>query len=66
MLLRKLHGNRPVYSIDFYNKRRRVSQVKQGRSLTDPEKETVDNCVRMDITAQSDGEWRSARRRDRG
>ena len=55
VLLRKLHGNRPVYSIDFYDKRRRVSQVKQGRSLTDPEKETVDNCVRMDITAQSDG-----------
>jgi hypothetical protein len=55
VLLRKLHGNRPVYSIDFYDKRRRVSQVKQGRSLTDPEKETVDQCVRMDITAQSDG-----------
>jgi hypothetical protein len=55
VLLRKLHGNRPVYSVDFYDKRRRVSQVKQGRSLIDPEKETVDHCVRMDITAQSDG-----------
>ena len=29
--------------------------MKQGRSLTDPEKETVDHCVRVDITAQSDG-----------
>ena len=55
VLLRKLHGNRAVFSVDFYDKRRRVSEVKQGRSLTDPEKETVDNCVRMDITAQSDG-----------
>ncbi len=55
VLLRKLHGNRPVFSVGLYDKRRRVSQVKQGKSLTDPEKETVDRCVRVDITAQSDG-----------
>ncbi len=55
VLLRKLHGNRPVYSVDFYDKRRRVSQVRQGKTLTDSEKETVDHCVRLDITAQSDG-----------
>ncbi len=55
VLLRKLHGNRPVYSVGLYDKRRRVSQVKQGKSLTDPEKETVDHCVRVDMTAQSDG-----------
>jgi hypothetical protein len=55
VLLRKLHGNRAVFSVDFYDKRRRVSQVKQGKTLTTPEKETVDDCVRMDITAQSDG-----------
>ena len=66
VLLRKLHGNRPVYSVGLYDKRRRVSQMKQGRSLTDRRRRRSTIAFGWTSPLSRMGWWRSARRRDRG
>jgi hypothetical protein len=55
VLLRKRHGEKQVYSFSFYDKRRRVADMRQGRSLLPAEEATVRNNVRFDITAHSLG-----------
>jgi len=51
----KRHGKKPVYSATFYNKVRRVAQMRQGKTLTRAELDTVHGHVRFDITAHSEG-----------
>jgi hypothetical protein len=55
VLLRKKHGEKQVLSVCFYDKRRRVADMRQGKSLLPAEMETVRDNVRFDITAHSLG-----------
>jgi hypothetical protein len=54
-MLVKRHGKRLVYSIVFYDKRERVAQMRQGKTLTLEEVDAVNSHVRLDITAHSEG-----------
>jgi hypothetical protein len=51
----KRHGSKTVYSALFYNKRKRVSQMQQGKTLMEVETDTIDNNVRFDMTAHPAG-----------
>jgi hypothetical protein len=53
--LQKHQGNKLQYSVSFYDKAVRVAQMRQGRSLTRFEAETVRSHVRLDVTIHSAG-----------
>jgi hypothetical protein len=55
VMLVKRHGKKLVYSIVFYDKRERVAQMRQGKTLTLEEVDAVHSHVRLDITAHSGG-----------
>jgi hypothetical protein len=55
VLLKKKHGEKPLFSLSLYDKRKRVADMRQGKSLLRPEQETILNNVRFDITAHSEG-----------
>jgi hypothetical protein len=55
LMLRKRHGKKPVFSLVFYDKRKRIADMKQGKTLVPAERSTVDNNIRFDITAHSEG-----------
>lgn len=55
VMLVKRHGKKPLYSIVFYDKRERVAQMHQGRTLTPEEVERVNSHIRLDITAHGPG-----------
>lgn len=66
VLLVKSHGDKPVYSPCFYNKQIRIADVRQGKTLSDAERRTIEQNVRFDMTAHSEGILaivRAARRR---
>jgi hypothetical protein len=51
VLFEKRYGRNPAWSADFYNKRARISQTKQGKTLGEYEETLIDNNVRFDMTA---------------
>jgi hypothetical protein len=55
VLLQKRHGKKLLFSCSFYNKNKRVTDMKQGKSLMPDEVMTVDGHVRFEYTAQSTG-----------
>ncbi len=55
VMLRKRHGKKQLFSIVFYDKRARVAQMHQGKTLTPVEQTTVDEHVRLDVTAHALG-----------
>jgi hypothetical protein len=55
VLLQKRQGNKLQYSLEFYDKAARVAQMRQGRSLTPVEANTVRRHVRFDVTVHSAG-----------
>ena len=50
-LLERLHGKNNAWSATAYNKRARVGQMRQGKTLDSDEEELIDNHVRFDMTA---------------
>jgi hypothetical protein len=50
-LLERRHGKNKAWSATAYNKRARVGQMRQGKSLDSDEEELIDNHVRFDMTA---------------
>jgi hypothetical protein len=52
VLLIKRQGNDIAWSVDFYDKRARVSQTKHGRTLGPDDATLIDTHVRIDVTAQ--------------
>jgi hypothetical protein len=55
LMLEKRHGNKSVFSIVPYDKVKRIADVRQGKTLTNVERSTVENNVRLDITSHSEG-----------
>jgi hypothetical protein len=55
VMLIKKHGKKSLFSLVFYDKRKRIAQMKQGRSLLPAEATTIRDNVRFDITAHSLG-----------
>jgi hypothetical protein len=55
VLLQKHQGNKLQYSLGFYDKRARVAQMRQGRSLTPVEGNTIRRHARFDVTVHSAG-----------
>ncbi len=55
VMMVKAHGNKPLFSLVFYDKRKRVADTKQGKSLSPEESATVRDNVRFDITLHSAG-----------
>ena len=51
----KRHERNPLYSPVFYDKRERVAQMHQGKTLTVEENQAIHNHVRFDVTAHSEG-----------
>lgn len=49
------HGKKLVVSVSFYDKRKRVAQMRQGKTLDDDEKGLVKENVRFDITIHKRG-----------
>jgi hypothetical protein len=50
VMLQKIQGTKILWSFVFYDKRVRVAQMRQGKSLTAVETTTVQQNVRFDIT----------------
>ncbi len=55
VMLEKRHGKNSVFSLVFYDKQKRVAQMRQGKTLTDPETALIQENVRFDITAHGPG-----------
>ncbi len=55
ILLRKMHGTKPLFSLVFYNKEVRLRQVRQRKGLPADETATVLENVRFDVTLHSEG-----------
>ncbi len=55
VLLKKKHGEKPLFSLNFYDKRKRIADMKQGKTLLPAEVATIRENVRFDITAHSEG-----------
>ncbi len=53
--LKKKHGNKPLWSLVFYDKQKRIADMKQGKTLAPAELATIRENVRFDITAHSEG-----------
>ncbi len=55
VLLKKKHGDKPLFSLRFYDKRKRIADMKQGKTLLPAKVATIRDNVRFDITAHSEG-----------
>jgi hypothetical protein len=55
VMLRKRHGKKTLFSLCFYDKRKRVADMRQGKSLLPAEAATIRENVRFDITAHGPG-----------
>jgi hypothetical protein len=55
VMLRKRHGKKTLFSLSFYDKRKRVADMRQGKSLLPAEDATIRENVRFDITAHGLG-----------
>jgi hypothetical protein len=55
LMLEKRHGNKSVFSIVPYDKVGRIADVRQGKTLDELERATIENNVRFDMTAHSEG-----------
>ena len=55
VMLIKRHGKKYVSSVVFYDKRERIAQMHQGKTLTVQEAEAIHGHVRIDITAHAEG-----------
>jgi hypothetical protein len=51
----KRHGKNCVFSITFYNKRKRTSHMRQGKTLSPVESDLIDKNVRLDMTIHGPG-----------
>jgi hypothetical protein len=51
----KRHGKKTLFSFCFYDKRKRVADMRQGKSLLPAEAATIRENVRFDITAHGLG-----------
>ena len=54
-MLQKRHGKKPAWSVVFYDKRARVAQMKQLKTLTEAEIAIISSSVRLDVTAHPSG-----------
>ena len=55
IVLQKRHGKKPAWSVVFYDKRARVAQMKQLKTLTEAEIAIISTSVRLDVTAHPPG-----------
>jgi hypothetical protein len=55
VLFEKRHGKNSVFSVSFYDKRKRVALMRQGKTLTAAETDLVANNVRVDMTLHGPG-----------
>jgi hypothetical protein len=55
VLFEKRHGKNSVFSVSFYDKRKRVALMRQGKTLTPVETDLVANNVRVDMTLHGPG-----------
>jgi len=55
VMLQKLHGKKVVASLVFYDKKRRVAQMRQGETLHPDEVDIVAKNVRFDMTLHGRG-----------
>jgi hypothetical protein len=55
VVLQKRHGKKPAWSVEFYDKRARVAQMKQLKTLTEAEIAIISSSVRLDVTAHPPG-----------
>ncbi len=55
ILFQKSHGKKPLFSVALYDKVVRLQQMHQEGALSVVEAETVNQSVRKDITAHSEG-----------
>ena len=55
VMLRKMRGDEVIYSLVFYNKAKKIAKMRQGKTLSDIETDTVRNAVRFDMTAHPEG-----------
>jgi hypothetical protein len=55
VLFEKRHGKNSVFSVTFYDKRKRVALMRQGKTLTEAEADIVVNNVRVDMTLHGPG-----------
>ena len=55
VVLQKRHGKKPAWSVVFYDKRARVAQMKQLKTLTEAEIAIISSSVRLDVTAHPPG-----------
>jgi hypothetical protein len=55
VLFEKRHGKNSVFSVSFYDKRKRVALMRQGKTLTPVETDLVTNNVRVDMTLHGPG-----------
>ena len=55
VLFEKRHGKNSVFSVSFYDKRKRVALMRQGKTLTATETDLVANNVRVDMTLHGPG-----------
>ena len=53
--LKKKHGDKPLFSLSFYDKRKRIADMKKGKTLLPAKVATIRDNVRFDITAHSEG-----------
>ena len=53
--LQKRYGKKSAWSVVFYDKRARLAQMKQLKTLTDAELEIVRRSVRLDVTGHPPG-----------
>ena len=55
VMLRKRHSKKNLFSLCFYDKRKRVADMRQGKSLLPAEDATIRENVRFDITVHGPG-----------
>ena len=55
VLFEKRHGKNSVFSVSFYDKRKRVALMRQGKTLTATEADIVVSNIRVDMTLHGPG-----------
>ena len=55
IVLQKRFGKKPAWSVVFYDKRARIAQMKQLKTLTEAEIAIISASVRLDVTAHPPG-----------
>ncbi len=55
VLFEKRYGKNSVFSVTFYDKRKRVALMRQGKTLTEIEADIIANNVRVDMTLHGPG-----------